>query len=294
MKIDAVFSGGGLKGYSLIGACQVLEERGFSFGRLAGTSAGSIMAALIAAGYTGSEIEQLLLELDAEDFLDERFGANLPLLKWLFLYKRLGLYKGDRLEAWVAEKLAAKGIVTFSDLPKDALRIVASDITNGVIVVLPDDLPKYQCDINTFSIAKAVRMSCGIPYFFEPVSLKCNGRPAYIIDGGVLSNFPLWLFDQENVKNIRPIIGIKLSGQRDHQPPKQIQNAIEMFTALFITMKDAHDNRYVSRKHEKNIIFVPIESISSTEFNITMEQKLQLIELGRSSANQFLRKWTYK
>lgn len=293
MKIDAVFSGGGIKGFALIGACQTLEENGFVFSRLAGTSAGSIIASLITAGYTSKEIEQLLMEVNTEDFMDERFGANLPLVKWLLLYRKLGLYKGDKLQSWIAEKLAAKGVITFADIPKDSLRIVVSDISNGQIVVLPDDLPKYQCDVRTFSIAQAVRMSCGIPYFFEPVKLNCKGVPAYIIDGGVLSNFPLWLFDQENVKKVRPVIGISLTGNRNQQPPKEIKNALAMYSALFTTMKDAHDNRYISRKHEKNIIFIPIQSVSSAEFDITAEQKLELIQSGRSFTNQFLKRWTY-
>lgn len=293
MNIDVVFSGGGIKGYSLIGACQVLEENGYTFKRLAGTSAGSIIAALLIAGYTSKEIEQLLMDVDTEKFMDERLGANLPIVKWLLLYKKLGLYKGDQLQLWLAEKLAAKGIVTFSDIPKDSLRIVVSDISNGEIVVLPDDLPKYQCDIDTFSIAKAVRMSCSIPFFFEPVKLSCNKKTSYIVDGGVLSNFPLWLFDRENIKKVRPVIGITLTGESGHKPPKRIQNALEMFSALFSTMKEAHDNRYISRKHEKNIIFIPIKRVSSSDFDITGEQKNELISLGKEYANQFLRKWTY-
>ena len=52
MIIDGVFSGGGIKGFALVGGLQVLEERGFVFQRTAGTSAGSILAALVTAGYT--------------------------------------------------------------------------------------------------------------------------------------------------------------------------------------------------------------------------------------------------
>ncbi|MER2091063.1 MAG: patatin-like phospholipase family protein, partial [Sporosarcina sp.] len=57
MWIDGVFSGGGLKGFALVGAYQVLEEKGYQFKRVAGTSAGSILASFIAAGYTAKEIE---------------------------------------------------------------------------------------------------------------------------------------------------------------------------------------------------------------------------------------------
>lgn len=72
-----------------------------------------------------------------------------------------------------------------------------------------------------------------------------------VVDGGVLSNFPMWLFDQENVLKTRPVLGVKLSHSIKEHPKHKIQNAIDLFTAMFETMKDAHDSRYISRKHEK-------------------------------------------
>lgn len=293
MYIDGVFSGGGIKGYSLIGAYQVLEEKGFIMQRCAGASAGSIIAALILAGYTGKEMEQLFLDLDIEKLLDQRIVSNIPLVKWLVLYKKLGLYKGNKFEQWMADKLQVKGVTTFNDLPKGSLRVIVSDVTNGTITVIPDDLWKYNLQMETFSVAKAIRMSCSVPYFFEPVNLNNHKEPVYIVDGGVLSNFPMWLFDQENVKKVRPVIGVKLSGSKDDVPARKIENAIGMFGALFEAMKDAHDNRYISRKHEKNIIFINNEEASLLEIDVTQEKRKKLIQKGRSEAQQFLRKWTY-
>lgn len=168
MIIDGVFSGGGIKGYGLVGALQELEERGFVFHRTAGTSAGSIIAAFVAAGYTGKEMEELFLDIDLSGMLDKRRGLlPIPLAKWLLIYWKLGLYKGDALESWVAGKLAKRNVVTFKDVRPESLRIITSDITNGKLVVLPDELPNYGIDPLTFPVAKAVRMSCSIPYFLS-------------------------------------------------------------------------------------------------------------------------------
>ncbi|KKK33218.1 hypothetical protein WQ57_25170 [Mesobacillus campisalis] len=295
MYIDGVFSGGGIKGFALIGAYAAVEEKGFAFKRVAGTSAGSIVAALITAGYTSGEITRLVDEMDLKTFMDSRNNL-IPsaLAKWLFIYWRLGLYKGKELEKWLTEKLADKGLRTFGDLPPDALRIVASDLTNGRLFILPDDLPKYGIDPRSFPIAKAVRMSCSLPYFFEPVKLKeYGGGTSVIVDGGVLSNFPMWLFDKENVKKTRPVLGIKLSHNLAEHPRHEIKNAIRMFEALFETMKDAHDSRYISRKHEKNIIFIPTEGVLATEFQLTSGKKQDLIQLGYKCAMDFFRKWGY-
>ncbi len=72
MYIDGVFSGGGIKGIALIGAYEEIEKRGYQFVRVAGASAGAIIAGLIAAKYTSEEIDRLLSELKLEMLLDER------------------------------------------------------------------------------------------------------------------------------------------------------------------------------------------------------------------------------
>ncbi|CEG27831.1 phospholipase [Bacillus sp. B-jedd] len=294
MLIDGVFSGGGIKGFALVGAYEAIERRGFRFCRVAGTSAGSIVASLITAGYSCKEIQSLLEELELEKLLDSRkLLVPSPIAKWLLLYWKMGLYKGEALEQWVAEKLVMRGVRTFGDLPEGALRVVASNLTNGTMFIIPDDLPKYGISPKAFPVAKAVRMSCSIPYFFEPVRLPGAEGTNLVVDGGVLSNFPMWLFDAENVKKVRPVLGIQLSHDPENHPPHKIKNAIKLFEALFETMKDAHDARYISRKHAKNIIFIPTAGVASTEFGLTEERKEKLIKHGRECAEQFFRKWSY-
>ncbi|MEH7417678.1 patatin-like phospholipase family protein [Neobacillus drentensis] len=294
MKIDGVFSGGGIKGFAIIGAFEEIESRGFQFVRVAATSAGSIIAALIVAGYTSKEIYKLVDEFDLLKMLDPR-KTIIPfsIAKWLLVYWKLGLYKGNELEKWLKEKLEAKGLRTFSDLPSGALRVIASDLSNGQMIVLPDDLEKFGINPASFPIAKAIRMSCSIPYFYEPVKLRSMDGINVIVDGGVLSNFPMWLFDTDTVKKVRPVLGIKTSPSEYEHEKHQIKNGIQLFGALFETMKDAHDQRYISKKHVDNIIFIKAEGVSLTEFSITDEKKQKLFEIGRNHAKNFLDRWTY-
>lgn len=293
MIIDGVFSGGGIKGYGLVGALQELEEKGFVFHRTAGTSAGSIIAAFVAAGYTGKEMEKFFLDIDLSGLLDKRRGLlPIPFAKWLLLYWKLGLYKGNALEAWVAGKLAERNVVTFKDVRPKSLRIITSDISNGKLVVLPDDLPNYGIDPSAFPVAKAVRMSCSIPYFYEPVKLNVGKSKFLFVDGGVLSNFPMWLFNSDHVRKERPVIGLRLSVDEIWKP-HEVDNAVELFSALFKTMKDAHDARYISKKHVHNIVFIPMKGISAMDFNLDDEKKGELINKGRQCTKEFLKKWTY-
>ncbi|WPC79112.1 patatin-like phospholipase family protein [Bacillus halotolerans] len=291
MYIDGVFSGGGVKGVALAGAYEALEEKGFRFARLAGTSAGAVIAAFIASGYSSKEIHALIEEVDGERLLDQRYSfLPLKMLQWVSIYWRLGLFKGDTLEKWIADLLRAKGVRVFGDLKKGSLRLIASDLTNGTMIVLPDDLVRYGLNPDMFPVARAVRMSCSIPYFFEPIKLKTDTGTATVVDGGVLSNFPIWMFSKERK---RPVIGVTLAPNERERPKKNIGNAFEMFGALFETMKDAHDARHIASRYEQNIIFLPVDNVMATEFHLTQQKKLALIELGKSRTEQFLKQWTY-
>lgn len=294
MEIDGVFSGGGIKGFSLVGAYEVLEERGYRFKRLAGTSAGAIVAGLIAADYTGRELKELICETDLADFLDPRkVLIPFPLVKWLLLYWQMGLYKGDRLEEWLKGALAKKGVYTFADLPEGKLRIVASDLSAGKLLVLPDDLEKYGIPKKNFPVARAIRMSCSIPYFFEPVRLRSMAGTNIVVDGGLLSNFPIWLFHREGERKRRPLIGIKLSGEAETKPKMEIRNGFKLFESLFVTMKEAHDQRHISTRHEKNIIFIPSDEAVFSDFEINEQKKEALMNKGRLHTEKFLKTWSY-
>jgi NTE family protein len=293
VDIDGVFSGGGIKGLALIGAYQAIEEKGMRLKRVAGTSAGAIVAALIAAGYTSSELKNIMEEMNIKKLLDSNSIIPFPFIKWFSIYFRLGMYKGAALENWVGQKLKARGIYTFADLPEKSLRVIASDLSNGRLLVLPDDLEKYGIAPETFPVARAIRMSASLPYFFEPVKLRSLEGVSLVADGGILSNFPMWLFDRENIKKVRPVIGVKLSHNLIERPKHKVDNAINLYSALFQTMKDAHDSRYISRKHEKNIIFIPTEGVLTTEFELSKEKKSELIQMGKFQGEIFLKTWTY-
>lgn len=294
MKIDGVFSGGGVKAYAFIGALKSIEENNLQLERVAGTSAGAIIASFLAAKYRTDEISQLFNEIDLKQFLDApRMTRLIPFSKWFFLYFQMGLYKGDKFERWLFKQLAAKNIYTFGDIKEDYFKVVVSDLTLGKLVVIPDDLEKlYGIDPAFFPVSKAVRMSAGFPYFFMPKKLPGkNNNKSVMIDGGLLSNFPLWVFENNGTENKRPVLGVKLSSSIDTSPPRKITNALDMFYALFSTMKLAHDARYVSKSSQHNIIFVPVEEVDTINLHVSDDIKKKLTTAGKHSADTFLKYW---
>ena len=185
---DLVFEGGGVKGIGLAGALATLEERGYRPQNIAGTSAGAITAALLAAGYTAEELREIIVSLDYRQFQDRAWEDKVPLVeRSLSLLLDLGLYEGDRFLAWIRERLEAKGVRTFADLVHDEfaddpryrsrLQVIASDVSKHELLVLPRDAKKLGIEPDDLDVALAVRMSMSIPVFFEPVRFE-NPRPA--------------------------------------------------------------------------------------------------------------------
>ena len=313
---DLVLEGGGVKGIGLVGAVQALESAGYTFENLAGTSAGSIVAALLAVGYTGKELEEELLRLDYKKFkkgdLIDHLG--LPGLM-LSTALNLGAYKADNFEQWLFGMLARKRKTLFGDIrhadrrsvskPEWKMQAIASDVTDRGLLVLPRDLAQFGIDPDSFSIARAVRMSISIPLFYEPCILRGkSGKEHLIVDGGLLSNYPLWLLDQAADPG-RPVFGCKFTageGERTKPGPRQ-GHLLSYVSALISTALDAHDNYYISQKkgdHGRSIL-IPTDvtvkgktiSVSTTDFGISREISKGLLANGRGAGEKFLSKWDF-
>ncbi|WP_019639143.1 patatin-like phospholipase family protein [Paenibacillus fonticola] len=304
MLINGVFEGGGVKGISLAGAIEAAERHNVKFHRIAGTSSGSIVAALIAAGYSAVEMKDIIIGTSFIHFLKRSplFNVRIvgPALRVLL---KKGLYSGEALEDWIRQLLKNKGIKTFGDLGKGKLTIIASDITSGRILILPDDLQKLGISPLKFEVARAVRMSCSIPYFFDPVLLRLPprlsaGKPfshqfLHIVDGGLLSNFPLWLFDEDSCKprdKMIPTVGFQMVGKNSSQP-RSITGPFTMLQALVETMLSAHDERYIEQSNRYRTIKIPTLGVGTTQFDISKEESLLLYESGLQSGSHFFDEW---
>jgi NTE family protein len=313
--VDLVFEGGGVKGIGLAGAYSVLEERGFEAKNVAGTSAGAITAALIAARYTADELREIIVSLDFRQFQDEAWEDKIPLFdRTASILLDQGIYEGTRFYEWMKELLEAKGIRTFRDLviqefaedPKyrSRLQVIASDVTGRRLLVLPRDAGQLGLDPDDLEVAQAVRMSMSIPFFFEPVRVKNEktGETHTIVDGGMLSNFPVWLFDCEKDEEPEwPTFGCLLVEPEPEKPiaarlPKDDRGfsaLIDYVKAMAQTMMEAHDRLYVQQAQWARTIPIPTLGVGTTEFDIPRERALRLYESGRSATEKFLADWDF-
>ena len=319
LKADAVFEGGGVKGIGLVGAVSEIEKAGYEFENLAGTSAGAIVASLLAVGYKAEEIKRELERLNYNDFKDEGLLDKLGIIgKGLSIGFEYGIYEGEYFEKWLERLLQAKGKTTFGDIKTDypeekykyKLQVIAADITDRKLLVFPGDLKYFGYDPDSFSISRAVRMSMSIPLFFEPVKLQdSSGKAHFIVDGGVLSNYPIWLLDDNTTNNPPwPTFGFKLieSDKRKFKNPDRnpINNPISFLKAVMGTMMDAHDNYHISKSkgdYDRTIGIPTVISLNSvdkeiktTDFDITQDESHELFKNGVDAAQNFLKAWDFE
>ena len=303
-RVDGVFEGGGMKGIGLVGAASVIEAAGYEFVNLAGTSAGAIVATLLAAGYRADELKSIISELDFSTFEDPPLIGRVPLVgAFVDMLFRKGLYRGDVFLNLMRDLLARKNIHTFRDLllPEFAnderyrfkVRLIASDISRGRMLVLPQDIHDYGVAPEDLEVALAVRMSMSIPFFFEPVKFKGS----YIVDGGVLSNFPIELFDSAGVPEW-PTFGFKLVLPDQMAPMLVVEHPINgpmsELAALFFTAMEAHDAYYLKNDKFVRTIAIDTLNVGTTDFNLNAEQKEALYASGMQAARTFLAHWNFE
>jgi NTE family protein len=210
--------------------------------------------------------------------------------------------------------------VTFGDLqrdgiPEDAdpvfhhkLQVIVSDVTERRMVVLPWDYRHLGwAHPDLVPVALAVRMSMSIPLFFEPVPHvnQYTSREHTIVDGGMLSNFPVWLFDAPQGQEAkRPTFGLKLI-RKDTQSElirqdfdlksefmKMLKKSetLGYFWSLVETMMEAHDRFYIDQRRFDKTIDIATLGVGTTEFDLSDERKNDLYESGREEAKKFLDK----
>ena len=159
VHIGLALSGGATKAVAHVGVLKALIESGIVIDSLAGTSGGSIVAALYATGRPIADIEQLALSLSWKQMAQVKLS-------------RLGFLSSDKIERYL---VSIMGDVRFEEL-QVPLAIVATNLVTGRAQVFRQG-----------RVALACRASCSIPQVYKPVEI--DGE--YFVDGGVVEELPL-------------------------------------------------------------------------------------------------------
>ncbi len=319
---NLVLEGGGVRGLAYAGVFSVLEQKGIvqQIEKVGGSSAGSIAGMLLSIGYNAAEIDSLMMELPLQKFKDGYGGL-------VGKYKRLktdfGIFKGDAFEKWLQQLVAHKTgnrHLTFDQLHQ----LHRKDNLYKDLYCTGTNLSKQQLEIFSFettpdmSIALAVRISGGVPLYFEPVALDNQLRKIkksdtvsfvnYYVDGGMLSNYPINMFDTcegsgtnplfcDKIKFNNQTIGIKLErpqqidslNQNNTKIPAYDINKFSEYLAAFSNLlMETLSRKYPGLENEKGrTIYVSQGNISSIIKKTKQQDKLLLYENGVTAANKF-------
>jgi NTE family protein len=318
-QADLVLEGGGVKGIALAGAVSVLKEHGYDFPRVGGTSAGAIVGALTASGMSAQQMYEVMKATDYNRFRDTAFIDRIPVLgKALSLAFQEGIYEGRYFEGFLAEMLPdAHELFAGLRLPPDPdstlspdqrykLVVMVSDVSLRRLIRLPWDYRgTYDLDPDAQSVVSAVRASMSIPFFFEPATISyrhsADGtfteRTSTLVDGGMLSNFPVACFDRSDGRPPRwPTFGIKLSNRAGSQkPPKEADTPLKLALAMIGTMREFYDGMHIDNPDTlSRTIFVDTFGINATDFDLSASDADRLYESGRESAEKFMASWDFE
>lgn len=300
---DLVCEGGGVRGIGLVGAVDALAEGGYRFPRVAGSSAGAIVASLLAAlqvaGEPVSRLADVMRSIDYRKFLDRSLIGRVPVIgDELSLLVSDGVYRGAYLERLLAGLLGDLGVRTFGDLrtgeqPEQfawSLVVTASDLSRRRLVRIPWDLPDYGIDPDGFPVARAVHASAAIPYVFQPVRVA----GATWVDGGLLSDFPVQLFDEPGGPPRWPTFGIRLSARPGIPPTHPVHGPVSLGIAAVETLMGNQDNAYIDDPCTvRRTIFVPADEVSPIDFGLSPQQRDALYQNGLQAGRRFLATWDY-
>ena len=313
-RADLVLEGGGVKGLGLVGAVSALADAGYRFPRVAGSSAGAVVASLVAALQVAGEpldrLEEIVRSVDLRRLRDPGGLGRLPVVgRALSLLVHDGLYQGQYLEDFLSGVLGDLGVRTFADLavpetdplaegqpPRSRSRLVVtvSDLSRSRLVRLPWDLRDY--DLEDLPVARAVRASAAIPFFFRPVRVPTSTGEATWVDGGLLSSFPVGLFDRADTAEPRwPTFGVRLTS-RPPTPPvtREIDGPVELgLAALDALLTDQGNDYREDRCTLERTVFVPARGVSLVDFDLDDATSDRLYREGRRAAQEFLAGWDF-
>ena len=279
-KLVLVLSGGGARGFAHIGVLRVLEEMHIAPDLIVGTSMGSVVGGLYAAGWSPDEIELLVETIDWEEIFTDRLDRKYRTFRRkqddypVMIQGRLhfeglkpvlpkGVIEGQRLDLELRSVEALSPTSTdFDDLPIP-FRAVASDIATGHVVVL-----------DSGSLATAIRASMSVPGVLPPVEV--DGQQ--LVDGGIAANLPIGIALELGASQI---IAVDISSPLLDESDEQFDSFMSVFTHLNALLTVSNRDRDVALLDANDLLIVP--DLGDITF-ISFDRAEEAIDIGEKTA----------
>lgn len=293
---NLIFEGGGMKAISYAKIPTVLDKFGIlqNIKRVAGSSAGSIAALLIALKYDPEEIEETISAMSFESFKD----VHSYTFHFVNILTKNGINSGHYFEAWIKEKIRYKTNSKFTTFEE------AYEMTGIELVVTGTNLKTGETEYFSYKntpkmeLWRAIRISISIPLFFKLIEYNND----LYMDGGILSNYPIWIFDSDSTYDLGPVdheidefkhiktLGFKLI------PEESEKNLTSFFIPIlnvviglvFLLLNYISVNNEMIYDNSANTVGINTLDISAVEFDLPDDKKKVLISNGEIATTRFL------
>ncbi len=279
-KYTCLFGGGAIRGVSYIGAVKALEELGITPQTLAGSSVGSIIAALLAVGYNSGELKEIFLKVNFDLFRDISLGLG-PIF---------ALSKGEVFLDWLRDlieskfygekyKKGANRSVTFKDIDKN-------------LVIITTNLSNFECkefsryETPDFEIASAIRISCCMPGLMKPIEYN----KTILVDGDLQKSWPMWKLSKNLLLNDERILEFRLEGYYDdnNNNLSGLDYANAVYSCMTAMSTSFITNIYAG-KDKFDYIVLNTGDVVVVDFNINANKRNELMKIGYDQTMEYFK-----
>ena len=242
-----------------------------------GVSAGSLVAMCVCIGFSLEELANLCIRFD---FTNIKEYDSVP--GWLLHF---GIDTGERLHRLIEACLHVKGLssdFTFKDCYEQfgkSLKIVATDLNDAKsITFCPTTTPEYK-------LADAVRASMSYPYYFQPFICPKSGH--YLSDGGIISNYPLFVLPREEHSRTLSILIRTTIKRQDNLDESSIEDIISRPIKIVLNERTNIEAMF----YDAHCIQIELDNLNTLEFSFDEETKSFIIKRGKEAVQEYFKKY---
>jgi len=298
---NLVFEGAGVRGIAYCGAIQAMESKKMmdNIERVGGTSSGAVVALTISLGYSGKDIENIILQTNFKKFNDGNYFFIGGITR---INKYFGWYRGKRVQKWlekiIKEKTGNENI-TFEGLHQKGFKdlyITGTSLNKQKPVLFSyETYPKMK-------VKDAVRISISIPLYFEPLFIDNTGnvfsRPKQkkeldmMTDGGLLENFPIHIFDKGqpdlNTIGFRIDHDAQIENDKGNRTLAEIpiDNLKQYFRAFYTIVIENLNRQQLTTSDWQRTVSISDGNVLPKVRKLSREEVTTLIENGRRAVQE--------
>lgn len=279
-KYACLFGGGAIRGAAHVGVLKALHKLGIEPTLLAGSSVGSIVAALYAVGYSDEELAQVFLSVNFELFRDVSLGFN----------NKFALSKGNVFLEWLRDLIEQKYYgaaylkgqcrpVTFKDLKKN-------------LVIITTNMNNFSCrefssfETPDFEVALAVRISCCMPGLMRAY----NFNDELLVDGDLMKGKPMWYLSKNIQNSADRILEIRLEGTFSGSDIKPLEYVNGMYTCMTSSETSFIKDLY-GKCDNYDYLVVDTGDVVVVDFNYPLDKRQAIIDNGYKQTMDYFTKY---